>query len=113
MDTLTPEQQFAERIKAACRGANTPPEPSAMARKVSMSKQLCFKYLHGQTKMDYIPAWVIWQIADALNVSARWLFLGEGEAWRTESRQAPDLQPDRRANFADDRRKVYDRRQQH
>lgn len=81
MQPMTPEEKFAERIKAACNTAGTSAEPSAMARKTKLSKQLCFKYLHAQTKMDYIPAWAIWQIADALKVSARWLFLGEGAPW--------------------------------
>ena len=72
--------QLAQRLRAACIAARVEPKPNALSRatKNRLSASLCCKYLLGQTKLENIPGVSIFELAKALNVSARWLLLGIG-----------------------------------
>jgi transcriptional regulator with XRE-family HTH domain len=64
-------QIFAERIKTAMKASGMPPQSADLGRLVHRSTQVAHKWLSGKT--EYPAAVDVIDLADALNVSVRWL----------------------------------------
>lgn len=72
------DDQFASRFSQAM--AIKQFTEITLAKAVGCTKQAIFKYLKGESRT--IEALLLLQLADAMNVSARWLLTGEGEVSR-------------------------------
>lgn len=72
------DDQFASRFSQAM--AIKQFTEITLAKAAGCTKQAIFKYLKGESRT--IEALLLLQLADAMNVSARWLLTGEGEVSR-------------------------------
>jgi len=82
----TAEVLFSKRVRAMCHTKSIPPEPTPLAELTGLGRQTCRKYLNAETTMDAIPAQYLFLLAEKLECSVRWLYLGEGAPWFTIAR---------------------------
>lgn len=69
------DPQFAKRMRETMKSFEPPLSPAALARKAGCSRMTIGNYLRGKMNVD---ALTLFAVADALDVSPRWLLTGQG-----------------------------------